>query len=130
MDISGFLFLYQPLSAGWFGSPWVQHYVSLTGTLLSYSLSPRASESPMTPCTRVSVEVSDRSHLSHVLQCIVHSSNTASLTDQCHWVLHFMGLQQPIWMPAAVVCNLRDARHAWRLCILSWRSHVCAQLPS
>ena len=93
MDISGFLFLYQPLSAGWFRSPWVQHYVSLTGTLLSYSLSPKASESPMTPCTRVSVEVSGRLRLNCVLQYMGHSSATASLTNQCHWVLHFMGLQ-------------------------------------
>ena len=78
VDISGFLFLYQPLSAGWFRSPWVQHYVSLTGTLLSYSLSPRASESPMTPCTRVSVEVSGRSRLSHALQCIMRFSISTS----------------------------------------------------
>ena len=69
VDMSGFLFLYQPLSAGWFSSPWVRHYVSLTGTLLSYSLSPKASESPMTPCTRVSVEVKGRSCLNHALQC-------------------------------------------------------------
>ena len=99
MDISGFLFLYQPLSAGWFSSPWVQHYVSLTGTLLSYSLSPKASESPMTPCTRVSVEVSDRLSLNHVLQCIAHSINRASSTDRCHWVLRFRGSRTPSACP-------------------------------
>lgn len=58
VDISGFLFLHVPLSAGWLSSPWVQHYVSLTGTLLSYSKTQKSPESPLTPCTRVSVEVS------------------------------------------------------------------------
>ena len=98
MDISGFLFLHQPLSAGWFRSPWVQHYVSLTGTLLSYSLSPKASESPMTPCTRVSVEVSGRLRLNHVhnAMCILLA---ASSTDRCHWVLRFRGSRTPSACP-------------------------------
>ena len=58
VDISGYLFLYEALAAGWISSPWVRHYVSLTGTLLSYAKTPKNIESPVTPCTRVSVEVS------------------------------------------------------------------------
>ena len=58
VDISGYLFLYEALAAGWLSSPWVRHYVSLTGTLLSYTKTPKNIESPVTPCTRVSVEVS------------------------------------------------------------------------
>ena len=57
VDISGYLFLYEALAAGWLSSPWVRHYVSLTGTLLSYAKTPKNIESPVTPCTRVSVEV-------------------------------------------------------------------------
>ena len=58
VDISGYLFLYEALAAGWWSTPWVRHYVSLTGTLLSYAKTPKNIESPVTPCTRVSVEVS------------------------------------------------------------------------
>ena len=57
VDISGYLFLHEAYAAGWFSSPWVRHYVSLTGTLLSYATTPKNAESPVTPCTRISVEV-------------------------------------------------------------------------
>ena len=63
VDISGYLFLYEALAAGWVSSPWVRHYVSLTGTLLSYATTPKNIESPVTPCTRLSVEVSTLSCL-------------------------------------------------------------------
>lgn len=57
VDISGYLFLYEALAAGWWTTTWVRHYISLTGTLLSYAKTPTNIESPVTPCTRVSVEV-------------------------------------------------------------------------
>lgn len=54
LRISGYLFRYIPLAGGLFSSPWENHFVTLTGTMLSYS---KYACSAGGPCTRVSVEV-------------------------------------------------------------------------